>query len=112
MERASTPPNEGQKPLPTSEMRDEDKEDVPDKEFKQIMLKFVRDHEKKWEDFKNNIVTEIQVKTKMTDMEFKMQSLTNRINTAEERISKLKTHVLQIPSSLNSWRQASAKLIK
>ena len=109
VERASTPPNEGQKPLPTSEMRDEDKEDVPDKEFKQIMLKFIRDHEKKWEDFKNKIVTEIQqVKTKMADLEFKIETLINRINTAEERISETEDiqnegaqRIKQLETSLN-----------
>ena len=59
VERATTPPNKGQKPLSISELRDEDMEDLPDKEFKKIMLKFVRDNEK-WEYYKNNIVTEIQ----------------------------------------------------
>ena len=34
-------------------------EELPDKEFKKIMLKFIRDKEKKREDFKNCIIGEI-----------------------------------------------------
>ena len=88
-ERASTTPNKGQKPLSISEMRDEDMEELPDKEFKKIMLKFIRDEEKKREDFRNCIIAEIQqIKTKLDDQELKIESLINRINTADERISE------------------------
>ena len=88
-ERASTPPNKGQKPLAISEMRDEDMEELPDKEFKKIVLKFFRDEHTKLEDLQNRIIAEIQqIKTKLDDQKHKIKSLINRINTAEERISE------------------------
>ena len=88
-ERASTPPNKGQKPLSISAMRDEDMEELPEKELMKIMLKFLRDVDTKLEDFQNRIITEIQqIKTKLDAQDHKFESLINRINAAEERISE------------------------
>ena len=88
-ERASTPPNKGQKPLLISEMRGEDMEELLDKEFKKIVLKYFRDVDMKLEDLQNRIITEIkQIKTKLDAQHHKIESLISRINAAEERISE------------------------
>ena len=77
------------------------------------MLKFLRDVDTKQEDFRNRIIAEIQqIKTKLDDQELKIESLINRINMAEERISETEDtqnegaqRIKQLETSLSKTKQ-------
>ncbi|XP_040840374.1 caspase-8-like isoform X3 [Ochotona curzoniae] len=91
--RTSTSPQNNQKPISVAEMRDEDIEEMPEKEFKKILRKLFRANEKHWKEFKefqNHVAAEIkQMNNGILNIEHKVESLINRKNLVEDRISEM-----------------------
>lgn len=85
--RTSTSPQNNQKPISVAEMRDEDIEEMPEKEFKKILRKLFRANEKRWKEFKefkNHVAAEIkQMNNGILNIEHKVESLINRKNLVE-----------------------------
>lgn len=92
-------------------------EELSDKEFKKIMIKFNRDSEKhlgEFNELKNYVVEIKQVKNGILDLEHKVECLTNRMNTAEDRISEMEDNqsenkqlIKQLETNLNKANRST-----
>lgn len=98
-ERASIPPQNDRKTVSVSELQDEDTEEVSDVEFKRIMLKFLRNQAKQWEEygeFRLDYIKEMaQVQHSISQLEKRMASLTSGMNAAEARISDVEGNQIE-----------------
>lgn len=98
-ERASIPPQNDRKTGSVSELQDEDTEEVSDAEFKRLMLKFLRNQAKQWEEygeFRLDYIKEMaQVQHSISQLEKRMASLTSGTNAAEARISDVEGNQIE-----------------
>lgn len=92
-------------------------EELSDKEFKKTMIKFNRDSKKhlgEFNELKNYVVEIKQVKNGILYLEQKVECLTNRVNTAEDRISEMEDNqsenkqlIKQLETNLNKANRST-----